>query len=42
LEVDVENAIKKAVSATGKYNADDASEYVEKMHDEGRYNLELY
>jgi homodimeric pyruvate:ferredoxin (flavodoxin) oxidoreductase len=42
LEIDVENAIKKAVSATGEYTTDDASQYVEDMHHEGRYNLELY
>ncbi|CAD7948280.1 unnamed protein product [Amoebophrya sp. A120] len=42
LEIDVENAIKKAVMATGKYDKEKADEYVEDMHHEGRYNLELY
>ena len=42
LEIDVENAIKKAIKSTGKYDEDQASEYVEEMHHEGRYNLELY
>jgi sulfite reductase alpha subunit-like flavoprotein len=41
LEVDVENAIKKAI-AVGGGDAEKASEYVEQMHHEGRYNLELY
>ena len=42
LEIDVENAIKKAVMATGKYSKEKADEYVEEMHHGGRYNLELY
>jgi sulfite reductase alpha subunit-like flavoprotein len=42
LEIDVENAIKKAVCATGEYSQEQAVEYVEQMHHEGRYNLELY
>jgi len=42
LEIDVENAIKKAVQAGGEFGEEAAAEYVETMHDEGRYNLELY
>jgi len=42
VETDIENAIKQSLISGGAFNEESASEYVEKMHEDGRYNLELY
>merc|ERR1719217_293826 len=42
VETDIENAIKQSLVLGGNLNEEQAAEYVEKMHEDGRYNLELY
>jgi len=42
VETDIENAIKQSLVSGGKFTEETAAEYVEKMHEDGRYNLELY
>jgi sulfite reductase alpha subunit-like flavoprotein len=42
LERDVEAAIRKAVKEGAQCNEEQAQEVVDKMHEDGRYNLELY
>jgi homodimeric pyruvate:ferredoxin (flavodoxin) oxidoreductase len=42
VETDIENAIKQSLMSGGDFTQEQADEYVEKMHEDGRYNLELY
>jgi len=42
LERDVEAAIRKAVKEGAQCSEEQAQEVVDKMHEDGRYNLELY
>jgi sulfite reductase alpha subunit-like flavoprotein len=42
LEIDVENAIKKAVKHSTSMSDEEAQKFVDDMHENGRYNLELY
>jgi homodimeric pyruvate:ferredoxin (flavodoxin) oxidoreductase len=42
VEIDIENAIKQSLVSGGNFTEETAAEYVEKMHEDGRYNLELY
>jgi sulfite reductase alpha subunit-like flavoprotein len=42
VETDIENAIKKSLMLGGGMSEEAASEFVEKMHEDGKYNLELY
>jgi len=42
LERDVESAIRKAVMDGSKCDEKEAQEVIDKMHEDGRYNLELY
>jgi len=42
VETDIENAIKQSLVSGGNFTEETATEYVEKMHEDGRYNLELY
>jgi len=43
VETDIENAIKDSIKSGSAGMTDkEAQEYVEQMHEDGRYNLELY
>jgi len=42
VETDIENAIKSSLMKGGDMSEQQAADFVERMHEDGKYNLELY